>query len=475
MFPLVKTGGLADVSQSLPRALGSMGHDVRVVMPAYGSVLEKLSNLGVRTELSLQDSHVRVLESRIPGSELHLLLVDCLSLFSRKAGPYVDEEGKPWIDNAQRFALFSRAIAAIATDKADLEWQPDILHCNDWQTGLAPALLHFEPTRPAVVFTIHNLGYQGVFSFEVFTELDLPSELWSFDSMEFFGSLSFIKGGIVYADRVNTVSPTYAKEIQTAEFGCGLDGLLKHINHKLSGITNGIDIAHWNPADDPLIAQAYSWKSITNKIENKKQLQKELMLTVDEGIPLLGVISRLVEQKGVDLIIELLAYLSHFNVQVAILGSGNKKFETLLKDIGTRYPNKFQIRIGFDEQLAHRITAGADIFLMPSAYEPCGLNQLYSQRYGTIPIVRSTGGLADTVENAGEDFSGGNDATGFVFDEHAVDELLNTVIRALDLYTSKALWKQLQANGMRRDFSWQKSAEQYLAVYILALEAYEAL
>lgn len=469
---MVKTGGLGDVSYGLPNALQTMGHDVRIVMPAYASVLKKLSDYRVITTLALLDHKVSILESYLADSKLPIMLLDCPALFEQSANPYVDEHGRPWSDNATRFGVFSKAITLIAGNRANLDWQPDIVHCNDWQTALVPALLYFEPTRPALIFTIHNLAYQGIFPFEYFSKLELPAELWSYEGLEFYGDLSFIKGGIVYADRVTTVSPTYAKEIQTVEFGCGLHGLLEYVNKKLNGITNGIDTEKWNPANDSLIAENYVSKSIINKVKNKIALQDLLTLPIDNNIPVFGVVSRLTKQKGIDLIINLLSYLRYFSVQVVILGSGDQNYEDSLKAIANRYPKKFKTHIDFDERLAHQITAAADIFLMPSEFEPCGLNQQYSQRYGTIPIVHAIGGLADTVVNVDQNLSNINEATGFSFTVHNADELLKTVMRALDLYHDQTSWRKLQENGMRKDFSWAKSAKQYLQLYKLAMADY---
>lgn len=468
IYPLIKTGGLADVAQSLPRALKSLGQDIRLAMPAYRDVKKQLQHTKSVAQITLQGQEIEILNSILPETRLPIWLIDCPALFDRIGNPYVAEDGDPWPDNAQRFALFSRVIAAIATDQTGLNWQPDIVHCNDWQTALAPALLHFEKSRPGIVFTIHNLAYQGVFSHSVYLDLQLPPELWSFDSMEFYDQFSFIKGGIVYSDQVNTVSPTYAKEIQTKKYGSGLEKLLQLHSKKLTGIINGVNKDEWNPNKDIYINAAYSAKTLTQKTKNKLALQKELKFKIDENIPLFSTISRLVTQKGIDLIIEMLPYFKNFNLQVVVLGSGERKLENALTKAASDNPEQVFVKIAYDEALAHKITAAADFFIMPSRFEPCGLNQMYSQHYGTIPIVRNTGGLADTViDEAGNDIKTTQN-TGIVFAQDDADDLLKAIIRGLDLYADKAIWKRMQLNGMRQGFSWKNSALQYMDLYTRA-------
>jgi starch synthase len=464
VFPLIKTGGLADVAQALPCALHELNQDVRIIMPAYRDLNKLVKKTKLIASQVFLEGDVKLYETTLPESDVVIWLVDCPALYDREGGPYLDENDEPWEDNAQRFALFSRVIAAIAANNMQLQWCPDILHCNDWQTALAPALLQYEKSKPGIVFTIHNLAYQGVFPLSVQSQLQLPAELASFESMEFYGKFSFIKGGILYADQVTTVSPTYAQEIQTKEYGAGLDELLKINSHKLSGIINGINEDEWNPSKDKHLYEHYNLKSLEEKAKNKTALQKDLNLICDEKIPLLATISRLVTQKGIDLIIEILPRLAKLNLQIVILGKGEPELEEKLSDLVYSNLGRFSIRVGYDEALAHKITAAADFFMMPSRFEPCGLNQMYSQRYGTIPIVRNTGGLADTV--IGEQGSGvENNSTGIIFEKDNADDLLAAILRGLEYYKDKKIWKQMQLNAMQQDFSWKNSAQQYMRLY----------
>lgn len=471
IYPLIKTGGLADVSQSLPRALKSFGHDIRLILPAYKGVKQQLKHKKTVAQITLQSHDVEIIKSRLPGTRLPIWLVDCPALFNREGGPYLMSKGTAWPDNAQRFALFSRVIAAIATDQIGLDWQPGILHCNDWQTGLAPALLYFEKSKPSIIFTIHNLAYQGLFPYSTYLDLKLPNELWSFESMEFFNLFSFIKGGIVYADQVNTVSPTYAKEIQTKEYGAGLEKLLEYHSKKLTGIVNGVNKDEWNPSKDEFIYTNFNIKSLNKKTNNKLKLQKELNLKVDIEIPLFVTVSRLAEQKGIDLILEIFPQLKYFDIQIVILGSGEEKLEKSLLKFAKNNSQQVYVKIGFDETLAHKMTAAGDFFIMPSRFEPCGLNQMYSQLYATIPIVRKTGGLADTVIDEPGDRNDMYRNTGIKFIEDNSDELLQAIIRGIEIYANKNAYKKMQLNAMRQDFSWKNSAAQYLDIYNNALTA----
>lgn len=464
--PLIKTGGLADVSGSLPTALKILRSDVRIVMPAYRSVLQKTPDAEPIAALSLPGvGQVRVLETRLPGSSVCVWLVDSPAHFDRDGGPYQDATGEDWPDNAERFAAFGRAVASIALGQAALSWQPDIVHCNDWQSGLVPALLARASARPATVFTIHNLAYQGLFPYETFTRLGLPADLWSMHGMEYFGSFSFIKGGLVYADMLSTVSPQYAREICTPTFGFGLESLLRHRSHRLAGILNGANYREWNPARDPLIARNYNAHTVARKCENKIALQKEVHLKVDRRLPLFGMIGRLVEQKGFDLILAVLPQLVHRPVQVVVLGSGEKPLEQQLQAAVKKYPAQVAAHLGYNEGLAHQIEAGCDAFIMPSRFEPCGLNQIYSLRYGTIPIVHRTGGLVNTVVDATDANVKAGIATGFWFAPATPAALLEAIERTLECYHQPRVWKQLMFRGMQQDFSWRRSAQQYLQIY----------
>ena len=453
----------------MPRALKSFSHDIRLILPAYKGVKKQLKHKKTVAKITLQNYEVEIIKSTLPSTRLPIWLVDCPALFNREGGPYLTIKGTPWSDNAQRFALFSFVVAAIAMDQTGLNWQPDILHCNDWQTGLAPALLHFEKSRPGIIFTIHNLAYQGVFPYSTYLDLQLPDELWSFESMEYFNQFSFIKGGIVYADQVNTVSPTYAKEIQTKEYGVGLEKLLEYHSNKLTGIVNGVNIDEWNPSKDEFIYTNFNSKSLSKKTNNKLELQKELKLKIHKEIPLFATVSRLVEQKGIDLILEIFPQLKYFEIQFVILGSGKELLEKNLLKIAQNIPQQLYVKISYDEALAHKITAAADFFIMPSRFEPCGLNQMYSQLYATIPIVRKTGGLADTVIDEPGDRKDISQNTGIKFNDDNSDELLQAIVRALAIYANKNAYKKMQLNAIRQDFSWKNSAVQYLNIYKKAL------
>jgi len=465
IYPLIKTGGLADVSGSLPRALAAIGQDVRVVLPAYPEALEAAGDCHLRSTFYMHGTEATLVESRLPGSDVTVWFVDCHGLFNRSGNPYVGEDGRPWPDSAERFALFGRAVVEVAMNRAGLSWQPTIVHSNDWPSGLVPALLSMESQRPATVFTIHNLAYQGVFPFSAFARLGLPSRLWALDALEFHDQVSFIKGGLVFADRINTVSPTYAREIQTVEFGCGLEGLLDHRRERLSGIVNGIDENQWNPAEDPYLEKGYTHKTLNRKKTNRTALQTHLNLATDPDVFIISLIGRLVTQKGIDLVLDLLPELVRLPLQFVLLGSGESRFEQSLTYWSRRYPERIAVTIGYDEALSHRIEAGADMFLMPSRFEPCGLNQMYSQRYGTVPIVRKVGGLADTVVDAVPAALAEGCATGVVFDEASSGALLEAIKRAWLLFADRPQWERIQRSGMQKDFSWKLSAEQYLRLY----------
>lgn len=471
--PLIKTGGLADVAGSLPPALSELGLDVRLILPAYPQAVERAIPLNTVATFRISGipEPVRILEQKVEG-KMHVYLVDAPSMFSRPGNPYTEASGRPWGDNAQRFALFCRAIVRIAMDQAGLGWHPDIVHCNDWQTGLVPALLAQEWDRPATIFTIHNLSYQGIFDLSTFVQLLLPDQLWSPEGLEFHDRLSFIKGGLVFADWLTTVSPTYAEEIRTEEFGYGLEGLIDHRADRLTGVLNGIDYQIWDPSTDIHIDQSYDTKSFKKKQVNKLALQKELGLTQDKDAMLFGNIGRMVEQKGIDLVIEVLPeMMQHEKVQIIILGSGEQELEEALLAAAEKYPGRIVVKIGYDEHLAHRIEAGSDCFMMPSRFEPCGLNQLFSLRYGTVPIVNRTGGLADTVIDLNPASMLDETATGFVFNEPDAASLLEAVNRAIEFYQRPGMWwEKLATRGMMQDFSWDSSAAHYLDIYRMAID-----
>jgi starch synthase len=470
--PLIKTGGLADVAGSLPAALRSLEHDCRLVIPAYSGVADKCRDLKPVIELKLHGSSqaVQLLQGSAGEHDIPVYLVVAPAYFERPGNPYLTPEGFNWPDNADRFALFCRAVVEIAIDRCGLGWKPDLVHANDWQTGLVAPLLMSEADRPATLFTIHNMAYQGLFDHATFTRLALPPQLWHMDGLEFYDQLSFIKGGIALSDRVNTVSPTYAQEVMTPSFGYGMQDLLLHRGSDFSGVLNGIDYHVWDPETDPYISSHYNADRFELKVGNKLALQREFGLPENERIQLFGYIGRLVDQKGVDLILQVLPGIMDSGAQAVFLGSGNEEIERALHKLNDKYHSRVGVYIGYDEGLSHRIEAGCDCFLMPSRFEPCGLNQIYSLRYGTVPIVRNTGGLADTIVNVSTASLADGSATGFMFEEANGASLWDAVERAIDFYhRPDQAWQILATTGMRQDLSWEASASHYLELYEAAV------
>lgn len=468
-FPLIKTGGLGDVAGSLPVALLKESLDVRLLLPAYPEVLKNSAKHKKCATTSYYNLPVEIIETRLPGSHVIVWLVDCPAIFDRPGGPYTDHYGQSWDDNSLRFAIFCLAAVDISLNKLKFKWQPDVVHCNEWQSGLVPALLSLHKKRPATIFTIHNLAYQGIFDQQTFLDLHLPDELWHVNGLEFHNQMSFIKGGLTYADKITAVSPNYAKEILEPEYGYGLEGLLTHRKKDLSGILNGIDNKYWNPGTDKYLQQKYNRRTLNKKKLNKTALQKELLLPIDSSVPMIGMVSRLVEQKGLRIILQSLKTLLKTPIQLVILGTGESHYEIKLSEWEKKHPNKFKVIIGYSEELAHRIEAASDMYLMPSTFEPCGLNQLYSLRYGTLPIVTPVGGLADTVTHADKENIANKIANGFVLKEKSSSALLTAIKYALSLYQQPKIWHQLQLTAMGCDFSWQKSAEKYINLYQEAL------
>jgi starch synthase len=470
LIPLIKTGGLADVSGALPVALRAIGVDVRVLLPGYAEVLAKLGECEVvATFDDLTGFPVTRLLSTTLANDLPLLVLDCPTLYQREGGPYQDASGQDWADNALRFGLLSKVAAVLGSAESPLSWHPDLVHCNDWQTGLTPAYLNFAQGAAPCVMTIHNLAFQGNFPPETVTELSLPPACFAMEGAEFYGQLSFLKAGLVYSKHITTVSPTYAKEIQEVELGFGMQGLLTARSNDLTGILNGIDTDEWNPANDKFLKQAYSVNDLSGKAANKALLQYRMRLTVDSSIPLLGVVSRFTNQKGLDLLLEIAPQLMELPVQLVMLGSGDAAMQQTALELSQRYAGKMAAHIGFSESLSHWIEAGVDMFVMPSRFEPCGLNQFYSQRYGTPPIVHATGGLADSVIDCTEETLQNGSASGFAFNGMTAENLLDTIQRAVNLYRQTRLWQALCKNCMAKDFSWQRSAEAYRDVYLKVL------
>ena len=459
--PWQKTGGLGDISAALPTALAAAGVDVRVLIPAYPALRLAFPEARVIAEIAPPGGRLpgaRILEAAT-AEGVPLLLLDCPACFDRPGGPYQTPQGRDWPDNPLRFGLLSRIAALLASSTSPLPWRPDILHCNDWQSGLGPAYLHYlhGDDDVATVMTIHNLAFQGLFPAQILSELGLPKAAFVFDGVEFYGHLSFLKAGLQFADRITTVSPTYAQEIQQAELGFGLEGLLRYRSADLTGILNGVE-ASWNPASDTLLAQRYDARHLARKEANRQTLRTELGLADDAASPLLAVVSRLTHQKGMDLVLAIADELFAESAQLAVLGNGERAFETAFRTLAARHPGRIAAVIGFNERLAHRIEAGADIFLMPSRFEPCGLTQLYSLRYGTPPVVRATGGLADTVVDCTPQTLSSGSANGFTFEAPDAASLLAASRRAIAAWQQRKLWRRLQKNGMAADFSWAKAA-----------------
>ena len=456
--PWVKTGGLGDVAGALPLALREAGVDVQVLTPYYPALrtafpdATKIAALDGFGHLSDSDLRRVVAPDGVP-----LWLLDCPGYYHRPGSPYLGPEGHDWLDNHLRFGLLSRVAAWFGSEENFLDWKPDVIHGHDWQAAMAPAYLKLQPGgRARSLVTIHNLAFQGLFGAATLHELGLPASAWSIDGVEFFGHLSFLKAGLRFADAITTVSPNYASEIQTEAEGMGMAGLLGQRADVLTGILNGIDTVAWNPAQDRHLAATYDAANLTAKALNRTALQRELGLVEHGDVPVLGMVSRLTQQKGVDLIPRISHALAELPVQLAVLGTGERALEEALARLSREHPGQFVVRIGFDEGLAHRIEAGADIFLMPSRFEPCGLNQMYSLRYGTPPVVRATGGLADTVDD---------EITGFTFTQPTSEALLAAIWRAVSAWHDKARWRRIQASGMERDFSWAEPARRYAQIY----------
>lgn len=461
--PFAKTGGLADVAGSLPKELKAQGVDVRVVMPKYGSIPEKYkkkmkSLLETAVNVSWRSQYCGVQQLDHEGVPVYF--VDNEQYFNRE-GLYGYE------DDAERFAFFSRAVLDMLPQ---IGFIPDIIHCNDWHTGMVSVFLKLEHAKDEqyknirTIYTIHNLKYQGVFPKQIMEDtLGLDWKYFNNGDLEFFDAVNFMKGGIVYSDYLTTVSETYAKEIQYEYFGEHLDGLLRSRKQELCGIVNGIDYDEYNPKTDKYLFANYDSKNLLKKAQNKEGLQKQLGLPVRRSVPMIAILSRLVAAKGLDLVVRIMdEILSTENVQFVVLGTGDKEYEDWFKGLAWRFPTKVSANILFNNELAHRIYAGADIFVMPSQYEPCGIGQLIAMHYGTIPVVRATGGLKDTVKPYNKYAKEGN---GFTFNNYNAHELLYTIKRALDTYNNAPVWQEVVQNAMETDYSWKKSAEEYCQLY----------
>jgi len=458
IYPIVKTGGLADVAGALPLALRSEGVEMRTLVPGYPAVMDALERAEPLLEWPLFFGGItRLLKARC--GELDLLVLDAPHLFDRPGNPYVTPDGTDWPDNGPRFAALSRMAADIGLGDIP-DFVPDIVHAHDWQAGLAPAYMHYSHRRQAgTVITVHNLAYQGQFPREMLDQLGLPPESFAMYGVEYYGTIGFLKAGLQFADRITTVSPTYAKEIQSDEAGMGLAGLLRDRANALHGILNGIDVSVWDPATDPSIPARYAAAGLGPRADDKTALQERFGLEQRADVFLLGVISRISWQKGLDLLLECLPDIAGEGMQLALLGSGDADLQTHFQQAAAAHPGRIGVTIGYDERLAHLIQAGSDALVVPSRFEPCGLTQLCALRYGAVPIVAGVGGLEDTV------IDGGDAPTGFKFNPVTSDNLAAAIRRAYAVFADKSAWCQLQANGMATDVSWRGRAARYAELY----------
>ncbi|WP_377292293.1 glycogen synthase GlgA [Rhizobium sp. SG2393] len=464
VYPLIKTGGLADVAGALPLALKRHGIAMRTLLPGYPAVMRKIGEARqIATFDTLFGNPAGLLAVEHEG--LDLLVLDAPWLYDREGGPYVDAAGRDYPDNFRRFAALSLAASEIANGKL-ADWRPDIVHAHDWQAALTPVYMRFSPVAHSVpsIMTVHNIAFQGQFGADIFPELALPPEAFSMEFVEYYGDVGLLKGGLRTAHAITTVSPSYAQEILTPEFGMGLEGLLQARGDDLVGIVNGIDTVVWNPATDSFLARSFDAATLKTRIENKTALAAEFGLEAGDG-PLFCVISRLTWQKGMDLLVEVIPEIVASGGRLAILGSGDPGLETALFAAAGRHPGRVAITTGYNEPLSHRMQAGADAIIIPSRFEPCGLTQLYGLRYGCVPIVGRTGGLADTVIDANEAALLAGVATGFQLAPITADGLRMALRRAFRAYADPAVWGRIQAQGMKSDVSWDRSAGDYAALY----------
>ncbi len=465
VYPLVKTGGLADVVAALPVALAQAGADVRLLLPGLPAIIEAVQSARVVVDIGACFGALRVklLLGRMPGTHLPVYVIDAPHLFRRGGSPYQAGDGTEWPDNLQRFALLGWLAAHLAAGDADPNWAPDVVHAHDWHSAMACAYMadHL-PTTAASVFTIHNLAFQGLFPPNDWSLLGLSSRFMAPAGIEFHGQLSFMKAGLKFADRVTTVSPNYAREIAAPEFGCGLDGVIRARGGDVVGILNGIDDAVWNPATDVALAQRYDAAHLDGKRTCRRALQTSVGLDVDDAALVLAVVSRLTAQKGLDLVLAALPALVREGVQFAVQGTGDPALEAAIRLAEQAHPGRVHAHIGYDEARAHRMIAGADVIALPSRFEPCGLTQMYGLRYGTLPLVRSVGGLSDTVADG---------LTGFAFGAATAAAFESCTWRAVQLHRDAAAWRTMMQRAMAQDLSWVGPARDYLALYEVARQA----
>ena len=468
VFPLVKTGGLADVVAALPVALAAQGADVRLLLPGLPPVMEAVQGAKVVVDIGpcFGAVRVRLLLARMPQTQLPVYVVEAPYLYRRGGSPYQDGQGEEWPDNLQRFALLGWVAAHLAADDADPAWVPHIVHAHDWHAAMACAYMaQHAPTAARSVYTVHNLAFQGLFPMRDGHMLGMPSDMLSSSGLEFHGQLSFMKAGLQFAHHISTVSPTYAREIATHEFGCGLDGVIRSRGSHVSGILNGIDSEVWNPAADPAIAQRYDIERLQGKTVCRQALQAELGLDSNPQALLVTIVSRLTAQKGLDLVLAALPEMLRAGVQLAVQGPGEPALEAAFRMAQQAHPGRVHVHVGYDEARAHRLVAGADAILVPSRFEPCGLTQMYGLRYGTLPIVRRVGGLADTVRDDDAAGAGMAAATGYCFDAATPQALERAVSRAARDRREGAAWQRRMAAAMSESLSWAKPAGDYLALY----------
>lgn len=474
--PFAKVGGLADVAGALPKALTKLDCDIKVFMPKYPTIDEWRFELHYCWEIGEMPIRVagiprtvHIFKGNLPNSSVEIYFIDCPHYFNRQLIYTTDK------DEDERFILFSKAVVETCQR---LKWTPDVFHCNDWPTGLLPVLVKDNYNwdmmfhRSAIVFTIHNIEYQGIFSPHILSKAELkPNLFYSDGPLEFHGSVSLLKAGIVYGDIINTVSETYAREILTPKYGAGMEKILGLRKEDFFGVLNGADYETWDPKTDKHIPFNYNHRKLSPKQKNKKFLLDQLHLPFNKNIPLIGIVSRLVGQKGLDIFADVADELMKLDAQWVILGTGDARYENLIQSMMYAFPSKAASYLGFNNELAHLIEAGADMFLMPSRYEPCGLNQIYSLKYGTVPIVRKTGGLADTVQDWHEfEYLGFDTGTGFLFNEYTGEAIVATVQRALEMFKDKKTWLNIQKNGMKKNYSWDASAKKYYDLYKMAIE-----
>lgn len=471
IFPYLKTGGLADVSAALPSALSQMGYDIRMLVPGFPSFMEGLQNKELIHEFSPRfGAHqLRLYYGKLEKVGLFAYVIDAPGLFDRPGNPYIDIHGHSYGDNHRRFALLGWMAARLA-EGYDYFWKPDLIHGHDWHAGLVfayvKALNQFYGIQiPKTVFTTHNMAYQGNFDGYVLGELELPIEYFQASGMEFYGQLSFLKTGLMFADKITTVSPTYAKEIHWGDQACGLDGVIQYRDADVIGILNGIDVDAWNPASDKLIAASYSGHSLAAKRQCRQALQEEMGLEIQTTHPLFCVISRFASQKGLDILLGAMHGLISRGAQIVIVGNGERYIEDGFLYFARQYPKQVAVYIGYNEALAHRVIAGSDVIMVPSRYEPCGLTQLYGLRYGTLPLVHKVGGLADSVIDATEENLKNKTATGFTFNDLDVHALDWSISRVFELFGQPEVWRSMQRQGMKQKLSWATSAREYKKIY----------